>query len=602
MRLPFVSDAKKDRAHVGSDDRGSWSDDHDSIGSEEVQTGVKRIEAISLTWSKWALIVAYCGILLMAISTSLEGQTTASLSVYATSAFSEHSLYAAVLIVNGIVNAVIKPPMAKVADVFGRLEAFSIAVFLYIIGYIQMAASQNVQTFAAAQIFYSAGNTGLQILQQIFIADTSNLLNRALWSTLPDIPFLATVWIGPPVASSILTTSTWRWGYGLWTIVLPVAFLPLAIALFVNSRKAARLGLLPPAPWKGTSKGRFLRNLWFDLDVMGLIWLSAALALILLPLSLAASAKNGWKNGSMIAMVVVGVVCACIFPFWERSKRFAPTPFITLHLLKNRTVLAGCAIAFFYFMVFYLSVFPYFNSYLQVVQNDSVTAAGHITNTFTFTSTVASIGISFVIKYTAHYKYFITLGACIYLMAIGLMIRYRTETSSTSQIVGTQIALGIGGGMVNVPAQLGVQASSSHQEVAAATAIFLTVLEIGGAVGSAISGAVWTANIPKKLALYLPASAQGDAAKIFGDLATASSYALGSPERIAINRAYQETMTILLTIAVCIAAPLIPLSLLMKNYKLDQMDQRVKGKVIGTAREENLGDAPDRLPEHEQTI
>lgn len=46
---------------------------------------------------------------------------------------------------------------------------------------------------------------------------------------------------------------------------------------------------------------------------------------------------------------------------------------------------------------------------------------------------------------------------------------------------------------------------------------------------------------------------------------------MGSPERDAINRAYQETMTILLTVAVCIAAPLIPLSLCMGNYKLDQV-------------------------------
>ena len=68
-------------------------------------------------------------------------------------------------------------------------------------------------------------------------------------------------------------------------------------------------------------------------------------------------------------------------------------------------------------------------------------------------------------------------------MGIGLMIRYRSEGSSTSQIVGTQIAVGIGGGMLNVPAQLGVQAAVSHSDVAGATAIFLTILEIGGAVG-----------------------------------------------------------------------------------------------------------------------
>jgi hypothetical protein len=140
-------------------------------------------------------------------------------------------------------------------------------------------------------------------------------------------------------------------------------------------------------------------------------------------------------------------------------------------------------------VVFYLSVQPYFYSYLLVVQNESITAAGHVTQVFSFTSTVTSIAISFVIKYTKIYKPFICFGSLIYLMGIGLMIRYRAEGVSVGQLVGTQIVVGIGGGMLNVPAQLGVQASTDHQNVAVATAVYLMSVEVGGAVGSAISGA-----------------------------------------------------------------------------------------------------------------
>jgi hypothetical protein len=223
-------------------------------------------------------------------------------------------------------------------------------------------------------------------------------------------------------------------------------------------------------------------------------------------------------------------------------------------------------------VAFYLSVFPYFSSYLLVVQGESVTATGHIVQTFSFTATVSSIIVSLLIKYTAHYKYFVTLGACIYTLGMGLMFNYRREGVSTGTLVGCQIAIGIGGGLLNVPAQLGVQASASHQQVAAATAIFLTILEVGGACGNAISGAIWSNSIPKKLALYLPPNINNQSALIYGNLTLASSgWPMGSPERIAINRAYQETMSTLLTVAVCIAAPIIPLSLLMKNYKLDQV-------------------------------
>jgi hypothetical protein len=232
-------------------------------------------------------------------------------------------------------------------------------------------------------------------------------------------------------------------------------------------------------------------------------------------------------------------------------------------------------------VVFYLSVQPYFYSYLLVVQNQSITAAGHITMTFSFTSTVASLIISLFIKYTRHYKYFVVAGSLVYLMGIGLMIRYRVEDASIGQIVGAQIAVGLGGGMLNVPAQLGVQASCAHQHVAAATAVFLTLVQIGGAVGAAISGAVWTRLIPQKLAAYLPAENASNATMIFNDITVAMAYPVGSPARNAINLAYQETMTTLLTIAICLTVPVVILGLLMKNYKLGEMDQKVKGTVIG---------------------
>lgn len=239
--------------------------------------------------------------------------------------------------------------MSKIADVFGRFESFSIAVLLYTIGYIQQAASNNVKTFASAQIFYSAGSQGLQILQQIFVADTTDLLNRALFSTLFDVPFLWTVWAGPEVAQNILKNATWRWGYGVWAIVLPICFFPLAGVLFYNQRRAKAKGYAVPSPFRGHSAFAVAKNLWFDLDIFGLLLFSAAISLILLPLTLAASAKGGWKNGSMIAMLVIGGVCLLVFPFWERSKKFAPRAFFPKNLFQNRTVLAGSAIAFLYF-------------------------------------------------------------------------------------------------------------------------------------------------------------------------------------------------------------------------------------------------------------
>lgn len=123
--------------HKQGSDQGD--DDRSSLSSYDVQHGVKNIEAISQTWTTWALVAAYVGyvfrplgeflfcglgaglarcrcwstpwlingpfsIFLLAFFTSLESQTTINLTVYATSAFSTHSLVATVLVVQSVVN------------------------------------------------------------------------------------------------------------------------------------------------------------------------------------------------------------------------------------------------------------------------------------------------------------------------------------------------------------------------------------------------------------------------------------------------------------------------------------------------------------------
>jgi hypothetical protein len=222
-------------------------------------------------------------------------------------------------------------------------------------------------------------------------------------------------------------------------------------------------------------------------------------------------------------------------------------------------------------VAFYFSVQPYLYSYLQVVQDYDVAVAGRVTQTFAFTSTVAAFAVSLLIKYTRRYRIFVVAGSFIYISGLLAMLLYRQEGSSAVQILGTQILVGTGGGLLNVPVQLGVQASAQHQEVAGATAMFLTALEMGGAVGAAISGAVWTHQIPRKLKMYLPPESQGDATEIFGSLTKALSYPMGTATRTSINRAYQETMNNLLGLALLVSLPLIPLSLLMKNYQLDKV-------------------------------
>ncbi|KAI5285472.1 hypothetical protein KEM52_002429, partial [Ascosphaera acerosa] len=173
--VPFLP---RPPAHPHNNDSDDDDDDDDGTGPGIQQRGVREMDAIGRVWTQRTLATAYAGIFLISLSTSLEAQTTASLAAYATSAFATHSSISLILVVQNVINAVIKPPIAKVADVFGRLEAFALSIAFYVAGYGVMSAARGLAAYAAAQILYSVGATGVQILSQVFIADSSGLLNR----------------------------------------------------------------------------------------------------------------------------------------------------------------------------------------------------------------------------------------------------------------------------------------------------------------------------------------------------------------------------------------------------------------------------------------
>jgi hypothetical protein len=91
--------------------------------------------------------------------------------------------------------------------------------------------------------------------------------------------------------------------------------------------------------------------------------------------------------------------------------------------------------------------------------------------------------------------------------------------------------------------------------------------------------AIWTNLIEKKLAHYLPASINNatSIAAIKNSVTSATSYAMGTPERIAINQSYDNVMRICLLIAMCVLV--IPIGLI---FSMKQVDLR---KITNTQKE-----------------
>lgn len=161
------------------------------------------------------------------------------------------------------------------------------------------------------------------------------------------------------------------------------------------------------------------------------------------------------------------------------------------------------------------------------------------------------------------------------------MLRARRLDNTTTELVVSQIIAGFGGGFTTLASQLGVQAVVSHQDVGIATAVFLTVTQIGGAVGSSLAGSVWTSMLPAQLRQRLPASEHSNIDRIVGDLSYTLSYPIGSPIRTAINDSYVEVQRMLNLISLLALIPCLISGFMMQNVDLSSPSGPVRRDTIG---------------------
>lgn len=83
-------------------------------------------------------------------------------------------------------------------------------------------------------------------------ADVTNLRNRGLAFAFTSSPAIISAFAGSKAAEGFLLNVNWRWGYGVWAIIVPVFALPIYFLLARNLRKAEREGIInrEKKPWK----------------------------------------------------------------------------------------------------------------------------------------------------------------------------------------------------------------------------------------------------------------------------------------------------------------------------------------------------------------
>ncbi|KAK2746929.1 MFS siderochrome iron transporter 1 [Onygenales sp. PD_40] len=551
------------------------SSDDDSI-SQEAQPGVKDIEAITKVWSRNHLIAAYVMIWCIAFVDTMQQGMAFALTPYVTSSFALHSLTATTSIMSNIIGGLFKLPLAKILDIWGRPQGYFLMVVFVTIGLIMMAACENVQTYAAAQVFYWVGYNGLTYTIGIFIADTSALKNRALMFAFVSSPYIATVWVGGPLATAFLNGPGFRWGYGAFAIITPAVTLPLWALFAYNYNKAKKAGLVSEEKGNRTFM-ESAKYYFIEFDVIGILLLAGGLALFLLPFSLYSYQPDQWRSSMIICMIIFGGLMIIGFGFYE--KYVAPVCFIPFNLLVDRTVLGACILAGSIFVSFYIWD-AYFISFLQVVDDLNVTQSSYIANIYSIGSCFWSVIVGILIRWTGRFKWLaVYFGVPLTILGVGLMINFRQPDVNIGYIIMCQIFIAFAGGTVVITEQMAAMAATSHQYVAVVLALEAMFSSIGGAVGLTVAAAIWTGIFPKKLAEYLPAEEQANLTTIYGDLKVQKSYAVGTPARDAINQAYGDAQKAMLIGGTAVLAISLVGAAMWRDIKVKDFKQ-VRGRVI----------------------
>ncbi|OHW99470.1 siderochrome-iron transporter [Colletotrichum incanum] len=552
----------KDCARDENEDFGKFP------GSDLVEPGVGTIEVAQTLWGKRGRWLVILGLALVMIIYEIDNTTVHIYSNYAMSSFSALSKLATLTTATGIVFAAIKPPIAKLSNVIGRGETYILAISSYVLGYILMASSTNFNAYAAGAIFYVVGQSGTSIMNDIVVADITTARWRGFAISFLFFPFLITPWAAGFIIDDVVKPGGigWRWGIGMFAILMPIGSAFIIATLLYYQRKAQKSCLIP-------RQETTLYSFCSQIDLGGSSLLCAGFAMGLIPLTLAASSTDKWKAPYIVALIIIGVLVLAALPVYE--KFIAKNPIMPPRYFRSKTIvlclflIASDSIGFF-------CTHTYLYSWATVARNFAARDATFFQYTHGVMQCVTGIIAGLAMAYTRRYKWLLVLGAVIRFIGYVVMLRLRGADNSVAELFFVQVIQGMGSGFMQLSVLVPAQVVVPHREMPQITALVICFSVIGGSIGGCIAGAIYTNTFKPALYRYLGASASSQLIDSLFDSIVGTAPVWGTPDRNAINHAFTDVMKYMVCTAVGASAPGVILVWFLPNFELPDRNNVVE--------------------------
>lgn len=573
-----VADGVEEQTEVLNDEKDPQASDSSSndirlVSSNtslefEKSRGVRRIENVRtmmLTAKNGkSIMITFCTcLLIIAWVYSLDASTTSNYAVPATSSFNRHSMISSVNIASLIIGSVVQPFQAKFADIASRPLCFAVSLGFYTMGVIIAAASSTIGVYVVGSVCTAVGSNGVSFVRDIIVADLTDLKWRGVVNALMTSPYIITVWFSGLIVEAILKHN-WRWGYGMFAIIMPVVVLPAIYVLYHFEKKAQKL-----VPKENKVKKSFMQIVWdsaIQIDALGLIVMGFGWALLLLPFSLQPYAQGGWSNPSLIAMFVVGPVLLIAFSIYEIF--WAPVPLMPRRILYNKTFITSVVINFIYMLADGIRS-QYLSSIVLVGKNWSYQNWTYFNNTITVSLCFFGVIAGIHYRIVQRYKYLNSMGIFIRMIAYCIPLRSKGTMADTASFVMCQILMGVGSAYNSIGTVISSQASVPHQDMSLVMALLLLWSTVGSAIGYTISGQIWTSRMYNNLRQFMPLSVTDDEVyEYFTDLSSLHSISWDDPVRQGAVEAIANICPYLFAAPVALEFINFLLSFMQTNYFL----------------------------------
>jgi EmrB/QacA subfamily drug resistance transporter len=457
-----------------------------------------------------------------------------------------------------LASTVTGPIYGKLGDLYGRKIVLQTAIVIFLIGSALCGIAQGMTELIAFRALQGLGAGGLLVTTIAVVGDIIPPRDRGKYQGLFGAVFGVSTVIGPLLGGFFVDNLSWRW---IFYVNLPIG----ALALFV-------IGVV------FHSRSEHVRH---AIDYLGAATLAGGLACVVLFTSLGGTTEP-WGSVQSIALVVVGFALLVAFVFVERR---AKEPILPLELFRNRTFVVTSAIGFIIGLALFGSV-TYLPLFLQVVKGMSPTKSGLQLTPMMGGLLVTSILSGRAISRFGRYRPFPIVGTAVATVGMALLARL-SVSSGTLTAALDMLVLGLGLGLVMQVLVLAVQNAVEFRIMGVATSGAILFRQIGGSIGLAVFGAIFSNSLHSKLAANLPPGS-----RVPKTVNPAVVRTLPPRLHDAYARAIAESLHPVFLTAAVIAGIAFFLTWLLRDVPLRTTSRATQGEALAGAASEETALAP----------